>query len=90
MTGARLAAGFLSAAAGAAVAGWPGAAAPAAVAAACSAALAPVVADSGFTAVAVANLTAVSVARNALLVGLAFVACGAVLWRIDMRAGARR
>lgn len=36
-----------------------------------------------------AALGAATVARNALVVGLAFVALGALLWRIDARLGAR-
>jgi hypothetical protein len=36
-----------------------------------------------------AALGAATVARNALVVGLAFAAFGALLWRIDARLGAR-
>jgi len=37
-----------------------------------------------------AALGAATVARNALVVGLAFVALGALLWRLDARLGARK
>ncbi|MEG2804972.1 Pr6Pr family membrane protein [Stenotrophomonas sp.] len=35
-------------------------------------------------------LGAAAVARNALVVGLAFVVCGALLWRLDARLGRRQ